>query len=42
MSLNATPLRQLDPEVYAAIADILLLTDIYVALLDAYFKNPPQ
>ena len=24
-----------------AIADIQLLTDIYVALLDAYFKNPP-
>jgi succinyl-diaminopimelate desuccinylase len=24
-----------------AVADIQLLTDIYVALLDAYFKNPP-
>ena len=25
-----------------AVADIQRLTDIYVALLDAYFKNPPQ
>jgi len=25
-----------------AVADIQLLADIYVALLDAYFKNPPQ
>jgi succinyl-diaminopimelate desuccinylase len=25
-----------------AVADIQLLTDIYVALLDAYFKNPPR
>ena len=25
-----------------AVADIAKLTDIYVALLDAYFKNPPQ
>jgi succinyl-diaminopimelate desuccinylase len=24
-----------------AVADIHRLTDIYVALLDAYFKNPP-
>ena len=26
----------------ATVADIERLTDIYVALLDAYFKNPPQ
>jgi len=26
----------------AAVADIQRLTDIYAALLDAYFKNPPQ
>ena len=25
-----------------AVADIQLLTDIYVALLDTYFKNPPR
>ena len=24
-----------------AVADIAALTDIYAALLDAYFKNPP-
>ena len=36
---NAT-MHQTDES--AAIADIQLLTDIYVALLVAYFKNPPQ